>query len=227
MSAETTEHQLEINTARLNLYSQLFLYGDFIPLDFKIDQNACENQLSVFASDWKKYQPQKGDTGREGLSLTSLDGSLSGYPELQSLYEYSKENGVKLSENDFKKLTPLYDKITAIRELIDYFKPFLGRSRFVKFKAGGFFPPHRDQSVNYHVPDYFRLFVPRSNTGKNSLFFIYDGKVMDYEPGRVYLFNALKVHTVFSTQNDATTLALSLKLDQKAIDLAIKKLEVR
>lgn len=222
-----SSHQQEVNLQRLGLYSQLFLYGDFMPLDFWIDPELCSRELEVFENDWKPYQPQKGDTGREGLSLTSKDGSLSGYPELHSLYEYSKQTGHKVSENDFNVLTPIYDKVTAIREVVDYFKPYLGRSRFVRFKPGGHFPPHRDQSVSYQVPDYFRLFVPLSNTGENSLFFIYDGKVINYTPGRVYLFNALKVHTVFSMQNKAMTLALSLRLEQEAIAKAIQKLQVR
>ncbi len=219
--------QQEVNTRRLSLYSQIFLYGDFMPLNFWINPQQCSVELENFNSDWKPYQPQKGDTGREGLSLTSLDGSLSGYPELQSLYEYTHETGHKVSENDFNKLTPVYDQVSAIREVVDYFKPYLGRSRFVRFKAGGHFPPHRDQSVQYQVPDYFRLFIPLNNTGENNLFFIYDGKVISYEPGRVYLFNALKVHTVFSVHNQAMTLALSLRLEQESIALAIKKLLVR
>lgn len=221
------DHIYQTNTRRLSLYSQLFLYGDFIPLDFFIDPTKCEEELRVFESDWKPYQPQKGDTGREGLSLTSLDGGLSGYPELQSLYEYSHSTGHKVSENDFNKLTPVYDKVTAIREVVDYFKPFMGRSRFVRFRAGGHFPPHRDQSVSYQVPDYFRLFVPLSGTGANELFFIYDGQALKYEPGRVYLFNALKVHTVFTVAPRAMTLAISLSLSQEAVSAAIKKLHVR
>lgn len=223
-----TENQLySVNSKRLSLYAQLFLYGDFMPLDFFIDPIQCDNELSVFQSDWKPYQPQKGDTGRDGLSLTSLDGSFSGYPELQSLYEYSKDTGHKVSENEFNKFTPAYHKLNSIRQLVDYFKPYIGRSRFVRFKAGGHFPPHRDQSANYQVPDYFRLIVPLTNTGENRFFFIYDGKVINYQPGRVYLFNAMKVHTVFSVQPNVLTLALSIRLEQDSVAMAIKKLLIR
>ncbi len=217
----------EINSERLSLYSQLFLYGDFMPLDFCIDPVKCNEELKFFNEAWKPYQPQKGDTGRVGLSLTSLDGSLSGYPELQSLYEYTQQTGHKVSENEFNQLTPVYEKVSAIRELVDYFKPYIGRSRFVRFRAGGHFPPHRDQSANYQIPDYFRLFVALGNTGANRLFFIYDNQVIPYEVGRVYLFNALKVHSVFSMRDDALTLAISLRLDQESVARAIKRLEVR
>ncbi len=217
----------KINVERLQLYSQLFLYGDFVPLKFHINPQNIEKELEHFEKNWVPYNIQRGDTGRLGLSLTSLDGGLSGNPDLQSLYQYSNETGHKVSENDFNKLTPVYEKATSIKELVDYFKEDLGRSRFVRFKAGGHFPPHRDHSVSYQVPDYFRLFIPLTHTGPNNLFFIYDGKVVTYEPGRVYLFNALKTHSVFSMQDQALTLAFSLKLSQSAIAKTLHALEVK
>jgi hypothetical protein len=97
----------------------------------------------------------------------------------------------------------------------------------VKFAPGGFFPPHRDQSISFQVPDYFRIFVPLKNTGENSLYFIYDNKKISYEPGRAYLFNALKTHSVFSFQNEVYTLAVSLQLNSLNIKSAIEALEVK
>ena len=207
----------DINVKRLQLYSQLFLYGDIVPLKFKINPDHIEEELNYFHSHWVPYNIEKGDRGREGLSVTSLDGKMSGYPDMQSLYQYGKDTGNKLSENDFKELTEVYEKVPLIRELLDYFKEHLGRSRFVRFKAGGHFPPHRDHSLHFQMPDYFRLFVPLSHSGEDKLFFIYDNKIMHYEPGRVYLFNALKTHTVFSVVDNALTLAISLRLTQSAI----------
>lgn len=207
----------EINVRRLQLYSQLFLYGDIVPLKFKINSEVLDKELLSFKDQWVPYNVQKGERGRMGLSVTSLDGKMSGYPDLQSLYQYGQDTGLKVSENDFTQLTEVYDKVPSVRELLEYFKDHLGRSRFVRFKAGGHFPPHRDHSLHFQMPDYFRLFVPLSNTGEDRLFFIYDNKIIPYEPGRVYLFNALKTHTVFSVIDDTLTLALSLRLSQSAI----------
>jgi len=225
-SSETPSKE-QVNFKRLQLYSQLFLYGDFIPLNFYINPHKIEEELKAFDNNWVPYNAQRGSTGRYGLSLTSLDGEMSGYPDLQSLYQYSQETGHKVSENDFRTLTKVYEKAPSIKEVVDYFREDLGRSRFVKFDAGGHFPPHRDHSVSFQVPDYFRLFVALSNTGPNQLFFIYDGKIMNYEPGRVYLFNALKTHTVFSVAPSAMTLALSLRLSQDAIAKTLAKLQVK
>lgn len=219
--------KFEINSARLNLYQQLFIYGDFIPLRFKINCEKLDEELIEFRDKWVPYNISRGDTGRVGLSLTSLDGGMSGYPDLQSLYQYSKETGVKVSENQFDQLTDLYKKCFALKEVVDYFSPHLGRSRLVKFKPGGFFPPHRDQSVSFQVPDYFRLFAALSNTERDGLFFIYDDKKIPVEPGRVYLFNALKVHSVFSFRKDALTLAISLKLNQESVERAIHSFETK
>ena len=215
-----------INIQRLNLYSQLFLYGDFIPLKIKLDAANIHKDLSSFEPNWVPYNIQRGDTGRMGLSVTSLDGGLSGYPDLQSLYQYTKETGHRVSENDFDKPTGVVEQVSELHQIFRTFEGGVGRSRFVRFRQGGFFPPHRDQSASYQVPDYFRIFVALHGCGSNSLHFTYDNKLIQYEVGRLYLFNALKVHSVFSFVDGATTLALSLKLNQDNIRAALNQLEV-
>lgn len=220
------QHIQETNIKRLQLYSQLFLYGDFIPLNFYLDPQQTERELLPFQNSWTPYNIQRGDTGRLGLSITSLDGKLGGQ-DMQSLYQYSQESGRKISENDYNQLTPVYDQVLTLKPILDYYRPELGRTRFVRMKAGGFFPTHRDHSVNFQVPDYFRLFVGLQNTGRDKLFFIYDGQVINYEPGRVYLFNALKTHTVFSTMPEALIISLSLRLNQSAIVKTLAQLEIK
>ena len=217
----------EINTRRLSLYQQLFLYGDFQPLKFKIDVEQLQTELSQFDSNWVVYNKHKGSTGRLALSVTSLDGGLSGEPDLQSLKEFSERTGKIYSENDFNKPTQVYQSCKSLHEVLNYFEGGLGRCRIVKFDKGGFFPPHRDLSLKHQVPDYFRIFVPLQNTGENSLYFIYDDKKIKYEVGRAYLFNALKTHSVFSFAENTVTLAISLQLNQTNIRSAISALEVR
>lgn len=216
-----------INQKRLLLYQQLFLYGDFVPLDFKIDLDLFQNEIQQFESNWVVYNKNKGPTGRLGLSVTSLDGGMSGEPDLQSLYEHSKLTGQSYSENDFNKPTEAYRKLTSLHPLLNRFDAGLGRCRIVKFDAGGFFPPHRDQSIRFQVPDYFRIFVPLINCDENSLFFIYEDKKIRFEIGRAYLFNALKTHSVFSFKKDTYTFAMSLQLNQQNIKQAIHSLWVK
>ncbi|MCB0362901.1 MAG: aspartyl/asparaginyl beta-hydroxylase domain-containing protein, partial [Bdellovibrionales bacterium] len=129
-------------------------------------------------------------------------------------------------ENQFNVLTRAALELTSISELLNHYAPSLGRSRFVKFDRGGHFPPHRDQSFSYQVPDYFRIFVPLLNWTPNTLFFIVEDKVIQYEPGRAYFFNAMKVHTVFSTVPEAVTLALSVPLTQENVAKTLRAFEV-
>lgn len=216
-----------ININRLQLYQQLFLYGDIIPLQFQIDLDLFEKEVLPFEDSWVIYNKHKGYNGRHGLSITSLDGGMSGEPDLQSLYEYSKITGVKVSENQFCVPTEAYKKMTSLHTLLNHFQGGLGRCRIVRFKAGGHFPPHRDQSIQYQVPDYFRILVPLNNTGRNSFYFMYDGYKYEYEPGRAYLFNALKEHSVFSFQDDVYTFAMSLQLNQENIKNAVHSFLVK
>ncbi len=216
-----------VNQQRLILYLQPFLYGDFMPLKFKVDLPTFETQVSKFDSNWVIYNKHRGDTGRLGLSLTSLDGGMTGDPDLQSLYQHAKETGKSYSENDFCNRTDAYRGLTCLHELLNAFEGGLGRCRIVKFSAGGFFPPHRDQSIKFQVPDYFRIFVPLQNANPENFYFIYEHKKIQFEPGRAYLFNALKTHSVFSFVNNAYTLALSLKLNSTNIMCAINSLATK
>lgn len=217
----------KINAERLALYGQLLLYGDFSALKFRVDLDQLNHELEFFSDCWVKYQKSKPDTYRVGLSVTSLDGGMSGVPDLQSLQEYMENGGRAVSENEFNVLTDAGKGISSVRGLIDEYYPSIGRSRFVKFGRGGHFPPHRDQSFHFEVPDYFRIFLPLSNCQSGNLLFILEDKVIKYEPGRAYFFNAMKVHSVFSFVPDAITLALSIPLTQENVRKTIRSFEVK
>lgn len=216
-----------INIDRVQLYQQLYLYGDFTPLSFKVDLDRFGKEISSFSNNWVIYNKHKGFTGRYGISLTSIDGEMSGDPDLQSLYEYSTKTGLNISENHFNKKTKAFIELSSLHDIFNSFTGGLGRCRIVKFDAGGYFPPHRDQSISFQVPDYFRIFVPLLNCGRNDLYFMYDDKKINYEPGRAYLFNTLKEHSVFSFRNEVYTLAISLQLNQANIKAAIDNLDVK
>lgn len=216
----------EINTKRLSLFQQLHVYGDLIPLKFKLNVQAIEDQLQPFADRWVQYNKSKSSNARRGLSITSLDGGMSGIPDLDSIYEWSQQTGKKVSEADFNQTTEAYRACREIHPLFESFLPNVGRCRFVRFGAGGHFPPHRDGSVSFQVPDYFRILVPLSETGEDAFHFVHDGRLVNYEVGRPYLFNALKTHSVVSFQDGALTLALSIALKQETVAQAIKLFKI-
>ena len=79
--------------------SKLILYlsslGDIVPLDFTVDILKVKEQLKQFKNDWKQYNPRKS-IDRQGLSITSLDGGLSGIPDLDSLFVYNQKYNINL-----------------------------------------------------------------------------------------------------------------------------------
>ena len=81
------------------LYQTITQYGDFIRLGFNFDSKTYIKWTEE-NFDYVKYNPRK-PIARYGLSLTSLDGGLSGIPDLDSLHEYNQENKTN-SENAIK-----------------------------------------------------------------------------------------------------------------------------
>ena len=173
------------------LYSTLTRFGDYYPLRLK-------NQVGSLIEDvrdnftWVQYNPRK-NINREGLSITSLDGGLSGKPDLDSLYEYHKETGIVLNETHFTIKTPVYK---YFKQWLDPLENYLGRTHVIRLNRGGFFPPHRD---NKHSNiDSFRLFLPL-NYNKMQNFFLLENNRMEFENGMLYFIDTAKMHTLFNT----------------------------
>ena len=71
------------------LLTRIALYGDIIPLNYKLDYKKFEEGLELFKDKWVQYNPRK-KIARYGLSITSLDGGFSGRPDLDSIREYNR-----------------------------------------------------------------------------------------------------------------------------------------
>ena len=117
-----------------NLYNTILAYGDQIKLDV-YHSSSIISKLKQFDNDWSEYNPRK-NINRWGLSVTNLDGKLGSGPDLDSLYEYNKENKTNYTELDFDVPTPAYN---IVSEYCDPFKKWLFRTHFIKLKPGGFF----------------------------------------------------------------------------------------
>jgi len=176
------------------MYNEISQFGNQIELDITTDENILISHANNF--DWVKYNPRK-DVNRWGLSVTSLDGGITGVPDLDSLYEYNKENNTKYSEKDFNKPTPvLNNQIDAL------LKPWQGhyyRTHFLKFGPGGFFPPHRDWNYETGVGDSFRLIMPLRNVNPPQFNFVLEDKLLHWEPGRLYYLDTHKMHYLFNS----------------------------
>jgi len=171
-----------------SLYSILTRFGDYYQL--KLNNGNVIKELET-NFEWVKYNPRK-NIRRDGLSITSLDGGLSGRPDLDSLYEHYKDTGEEYTESDFRTKTPVYD---YFKECLDPIEKHLGRTHILRLRSGGFFPPHRD---NMHINiDTFRLFLP-FNYDSNK-FFMMEDKRMEFVNRKMYFINTAKTHTLFNT----------------------------
>jgi|TARA_B110000240_G_scaffold83107_1_gene94671 hypothetical protein len=172
-----------------NLYSTLTRFGSYYPLKLTFNVNSIIEELNNNFN-WVQYNPRK-NIDREGLSITSLDGGMTGRPDLDSLHEYYKKTGIDLDEPDFNTKTPVYPLFS---KWLDPFEKYLGRTHVIRLNSGGYFPPHRDNKMS-SIPS-FRLFLPL-NYGNGRYFLLEDSK-MHFENGKMYFIDTAKMHTLFN-----------------------------
>ena len=206
-----------------NLILHLSSLGDVVPLDFVIDISLVKNQLLTFKNDWKVYNPRKPNN-RQGLSITSFDGMLSGVPDLDSLFIYNKLNSTKIRETDIKTETPVAKQVTAIQPILNTFDS-LGRSHFIRLNRGGFFPIHRD-SKTLNITS-FRVITLCHNCEHCKFVFVFEDKVLHLDPGRPYFLNTRKEHAVFSFVDDSVQCVMNIPLTQKNYKCLISKLQFK
>lgn len=197
------------------LYSTLTRFGPYYPLELKSKVGSLIKDLED-NFDWVQYNPRK-KIDREGLSITSLDGGLSGKPDLDSLYEYYNETGILLNETHFKTKTPVYE---YFKEWLDPIKDYLGRTHVIKLNPGAYFPPHRD---NKHSSiETFRLFLPL-NYDMQRIFFMLENTKMEFENGKMYFVDTARMHTLFNTSiNSFYFVVVNIILSQESVDKTLE-----
>jgi hypothetical protein len=209
-----------MNTA--NLFA---CFGDVIELDFLPWDIVQVQQLLDSHPGWKQYNPRKG-INRYGLSITSIDGSYSGIPDLDSLLEYNKLNNTHYAETDFKIKTDIVEQIPNLQELVTALSPDIGRCHFLKLDAGGYFPPHRDNGST--IPSKtFRVIVPLGNTSLKKWYWIHEGKILNLTPGKTYCINTTKEHSVFSFTDNCCMLVLNVVASMKNLQFITTHLETK
>ena len=171
-------------------------YEDVIELDLPIDKDA----LSRVEYNWVQYNPRK-ENKRWGCSITSLDGSDAGIPDLDSLLEYNTLYNTNHSEQDF--ITPTCHA-APFAEFLTKFK--VGRSHYIKLGSGGHFPWHRDSGRST-----FRLIYTINNCHNGKFIWLEDEKMLHLKDNAWYYINTKKRHSVFAF--DDVTFAVFNVLD--------------
>tara|TARA_B100000902_G_scaffold353869_1_gene365631 strand:+ start:31 stop:651 length:621 start_codon:yes stop_codon:yes gene_type:complete len=198
-------------------YHQLISYGDQIELETRCNPDRLLKEIKDF--EWKQYNPRK-EINRYGLSITSSDGTRNGI-DLDSLYEYNRENNTKFDEDSFKTFTDVYYKSEEVQKLVEPFKPWLWRTHFLNFKRGGYFPPHRDMRTSKEQKS-MRLLVPIRLCNPTDMFFMYENKPLYFKYGSVYFLNTNKQHCIFSYSDKSIMLVMNIECSEDSVEQVIK-----
>lgn len=136
---------------------------------------------------WVQYNPRK-DIDRWGASITSLDGGVSGVPDLDSLLEFNRLNNTAHKETDFRTFSEQGKVFEFLAKDFD-----VGRSHFIRLGTGGFFPYHRDVSS-----DTFRLIYCISGCDENNFIWLQDRATLKLQNHTWYYINTRMAHATFS-----------------------------
>jgi len=202
-------------------YNRLHTMGDWLEME-SFDYKSVMKELEPYKESWKPYNIKKPNN-RWGLSITSLDGGLSGIPDLDSLSEYNKRHNSNINNQDINTYTEVYENSLTIKQIIEPWKPWLGRCHFLKLNAGGYFPEHYDINKLDYSYDDTRLIAFVNNTSKYTMKFLYEDQLMEVKDGSLYWFNASKRHSVFSMKDDCIMIVFCLKFDEKLFETIIKQ----
>ena len=204
----------------VNRYEWLTRFGKCYGTTFKKNISDIKKELKIFDDKWVKYNPRK-DIPRYGLSVTSLDGNMTGRPDLDSFKEVYKETGHLYSEMDFVVKTPVYE---IFKDILNPFGEHLGRTHVIKHKRGGMFPPHRDLTAKY--PETFRMFLPIKGCNPPVNYFILDNKILNFDHGNLYFIDSAKEHTVMTPGSESIFLVANIRLCTEAIDVVLDNLAI-
>jgi len=199
----------------LQLHQGLFLRSNFYKLRINYDHNILRGQVNKYKHFCKHYNPRKTDVKRTGLSLTSLDGNLSGVPDLDSLPEYNKINNTDYTELDFIQKTQVW-KDSNLDIILEPLLPHICRSHVIYLPKGGFFPPHVDSNI--FKLETFRLILPLQNSNYPKCIFLQNDKILFFEYGWVYVLNTAIEHTIFSF-DDNINIIINVKLCEESVKI--------
>ena len=199
------------------MFHNLLSFGDIIELNLVCNPSKIRNEIKAFK--WMPFIQTVRNAGvnRYGISITSLDGEMSGVPDLASIYEYNEENNTRLSELSFNTLTDFYWQSGETRKLIDPYKKWIGRTHFVNVRRGGFFPPHRDYKRIQNATT-FRILVPIHHCNPNHMYFIYEGVPVNFTHGSAYFINTNKVHSIFSFSDQCSMLVMNIEITPESLE---------
>jgi hypothetical protein len=159
------------------LWNSLCNMGNIVKLKLHFNGDSVLQKLEPFKDNWCPYNVKKDRVNnRWGLPLTSHTGDLTDNYHLNSFGYMQKYHDTDMHEENFNTPTEVYNSLPEISNIVEQFRPDIGRVHFLRVDQGGFFPPHRDNGALVSVPS-FRIIVPIYNFGVNDMKWIHDEKI--------------------------------------------------
>ena len=216
------------NLDNLRWLSRLNMLGNVVRLKVSIDPTQLLNEIEPFSDEWKRYNPRK-PIDRWGLSVTSYDGGLSGVPDLDSISEYNLKNNTNYKTDKCNVFTPVYQNSKILQNLVAPWKHNIGRSHFLKLNSGGYFPEHRDSydidESDQDYQDVVRFIVFIKNCNSSTFKFIIDDQLRTFQTGKLYYFNSMLSHSLFSFKDDCIMLVFVVKFDYSIYKYIVSNLD--
>lgn len=177
------------------------------PLKYEFDLGHFRKQIAKYDDAWVPYLRREGVVNnREGLCMMGMPGDSCS--DSLSMPEARRRHGRKLSECDFNTPTELYNDLTSLHEMLEFFQP-LGRTMLVNTHAGGWFPPHKDQPQL--TRDTFRIVAFLSRATQHDAYeWEMSGRKWPITPGKAYYVDTRKTHRTHSWFNNSIHLVVNV-----------------
>jgi hypothetical protein len=209
-----------MNIERAFLWNSLCNMGDIVKLKLHFNGDAVLQNLEQFKDNWCPYNVKKDKiNNRWGLPLTSHTGDVDDNYHLNSFGYMQKYHNVEMKEENFNTPTKAYSELPEIVDIVEMFRPDIGRVHLLRVDQGGFFPPHRD--FVGPDPEYVRLLAVFGKCRPENYVHLLDGKIFYPEPGFLYFVNFQLDHSVFSFSDGLHALILTVKVNQRTHDLIV------
>lgn len=227
-----------------SLYRDLTAFGSQYPLHYKMKDSEKFIEWTEEKFEYVKYNPRK-PVNRYGLSITSLDGGLSGIPDLDSLIEYNIEHQTNYTERDFATPTPVLEW-PSLKNILKPFEGHIFRTHVLKLGWGGFFPPHRDHpdtslwdnssrdpetkcwvgEPNKVSLDTFRLIMPLKNCDTPNMNFVLEEKILHWRQGVLYFVDTARMHYLFNTSvNPSYWLVVNVDVNDSTLANVLRNID--
>lgn len=207
---------------RALIWNSLCNMGDVVKLKLNFNAGDVLYKLEQFKDNWCPYNVKKDKVNnRWGLPLTSHTGDVTDNYHLNSFGYMQKYHDTEMREENFTTPTAVYNALPEISNIVEMFRPDIGRVHFLRVDQGGFFPPHRD--FTGPDPEYVRLLAVFGKCKPENYVHLLDGRTFYPEQGFLYFVNFQLDHSVFSFSDGLHALILTIKLNQRTHDLIVNQ----